>query len=241
MTTLTLMVCPHDTANNPDRWYLFAQYLSQTLAVSLSFDLALDFADFRERLPQADLVYANPADSLTLLDQGFVSLARPANLYDEVVFIANHDSVNPSIHTIQGQEIASVTTMLATKVGLRFLKRQGVQPVRVLHRDSWLGVIGSVWRGEAPFGIVYKDTFNELSDQGKCMCVHVATSDERMMFHSIVAGRKATEYQNSIGEVLLNMDTDEKGLAVLYELHIPQWLPVHPDEVETIRTLAKDG
>lgn len=237
---LTLMVCPHDTANNPDRWYLFVQYLTQKLGTSIHFDIALDFADFHERLDHADLVYANPADSLLLIDtQGFVPLVRPANVYDEVVFVANHAIENPTLESLQEATIASVESMLATCVGLRYLSQQGIEPAGIADYDSWLSVIGGVWREEASFGIIYKDTYDELSEQGKSMAHHFATSNERVAFHCILAGRKALDTQAGILQTLIGMDTDERGMDVLKELHIPQWIPVKQDEIDTIRTLGR--
>jgi hypothetical protein len=122
MSKLNLLVCPHDTAKNPERWFRFVQYLNHKLTaiseVQLHFDLSIDFNDFHGKMDKADLVYANPADTAKFLEKNFVSLVRPSNLYDEVVFISSSDHSVLNLSSLNGIPVASVATMLATKVGL---------------------------------------------------------------------------------------------------------------------------
>jgi len=35
MDSIKFLVCPHDTASNPDKWYHFAQYLTQEISNSI--------------------------------------------------------------------------------------------------------------------------------------------------------------------------------------------------------------
>lgn len=45
MSKLTLMVCPHDTAKKPERWFRFVQYLNHHLTVGVHLEISLDFND----------------------------------------------------------------------------------------------------------------------------------------------------------------------------------------------------
>jgi ABC-type phosphate/phosphonate transport system substrate-binding protein len=238
MDTLHLMVCPHDTANNPDRWYRFTQYLSRHLGTPIHFDVALDFADFHTNLNQADIVYANPSDTLLLIEQhNFVPLVRPANLYDEVVFVANNDVANPTLESLHNAPVASVTSMLATRIGLRFLKNHGIEPAEILDHDSWLSVIGSLWRQETSYGIVYKDTYDELSEQGKGMVNAFASSNEGVAFHSIVIGRNAQTREDDLRRMFLSMGNDEQGKELLHDLRITEWISSTQAEIQTIKQI----
>lgn len=237
---LTLLVCPHDTANNPERWYVFVQYLVQKLGVEVQFTIMLDFADFQEHLSNADIVYANPTDTLHLIDQrGFVALARPSNIYDEVVFVANHEISNPTLESLHEQPLSSVSSLLPTKLALHLLKARSIIPSSIENHESWLGVIGSVWRNEVPFGIVYKDTYDELSEQGKSMVHAFSTSDERVAFHNILVGRNASEKRAEMEQLLLHMHSDEQGAELLQQLHVEKWVPTTDHDMGVIRHIVE--
>ncbi|NJP06492.1 MAG: phosphate/phosphite/phosphonate ABC transporter substrate-binding protein [Chloroflexaceae bacterium] len=244
MTTLRLMVCPHDTANDPDRWYTFAQYLSQQLHkqidISVFFEISLDFQDFHEHMQSADIVYANPADTITLIDQqGGFALVRPDGHYDEVVFIANHAVDAPTLKSLQHVSIASVANLVPTKIALHMLAERSIEPQEVTHYDSWLSVIGAVWRDEVRFGLVYKDTYDELSEQGKQMTQAFLVSQEQKAFHALVLKPSAIPHRQVIESILLGMEHDEHGKEVLQELHMTHWVPIHEHEIADIRHLLQ--
>lgn len=240
MSTFHLSVCPHDTANNPERWYIFVQYLAQQLSVSIQFDISLDFQDFHASLSTADLVYANPTDTMYLIEQkGFLPIARPADMYDEVVFVASHAIDNPTLESIQGNSLASVTSLLPTKIALHILHKRSITPSEVADRESWLSVMGSIWRDEASFGVIYKDTYDELSDQGRGMAKALWTSNEKVAFHSFVLGPKLADRKAEVEQLLLGMHADEKGKNVLQELHLTKWLGIQQSELDTMKRIIE--
>ncbi len=241
MGKITLMVCPHDTANGPEGWYRLAQYLHQQLAVEVHFELALDFQDFHQHLDMADMVYVNPTDALSLIDtKGFMPLVRPLDGYDEMVFVANTDIANPELAALEGQVIATVQHVLPTNIALYLLKHHAITPAELIHHESWLSVIRSVWQNEVSYGIVYKDTYDELSEQGKAMIHPFFTSNEKMAFHTIAISPALQERQSQVADVLLAMDRDATGQDVLAELpRINKWLPVTADELTAMRHLIE--
>jgi phosphonate transport system substrate-binding protein len=240
MSTLHLLVCPHDTANNPDRWYRLAQYLSQKLEAHITFDISLDFADFHANLNQADIVYANPSDTLMLIEQhGFAALLHPANVYDEAVIVASNEVANPSIESLNGQTVASVECILATKIGLHYLASHGIKPAAIQNYESWTAVISGIWRGESQYGFIYKDTYDELSEQGKSMVSVFATTNEQVAFHNIVVGRNALALKDALTQTMAAMPTDEKGQEVLAELHFEQWVPTTQEQLDAIKRIQE--
>jgi ABC-type phosphate/phosphonate transport system substrate-binding protein len=237
--TYTLMVCPHDTASNPERWYLFVQHLAQKLDTHLQFDISLDFADFHENLSRADIVYANPSDTLKLVEAGMTAIARPANLHDEVVFVANPEIANPTLEMLQGETLASVAALQPTKLAMHLLKDRGIAPAGIQDFESWTSVISAIWRNEAKFGLLYKDTYDTLSEQGKSMVQPFFTTDEQVNFHTVLVGNNAAAQQDAIAQVLHSMHTDDHGKEVLQELHVTQWLPVTQEDVDKIRHIME--
>lgn len=238
MSKLNLMVCPHDTAKKPERWFRFVQYINHYLDVGIHLEISVDFEDFHQHLDIADLAYANPADSIYLIEkQRFSPVVRPKNLYDEVVFIAHPDISNPAIESLQGVTIATVKSMLPTKVALHMLKEHGISSTTLLDKPSWLSVVNSVSRQEALFGIVYKDTYDQLSPKTKEMVNLFAISDERTIFHSINIAATAIAHKTNIEDILLKMNTDAAGKEVLQELNIEGWCAIAPDEISKIQSL----
>jgi ABC-type phosphate/phosphonate transport system substrate-binding protein len=84
MSALELMVCPHDTAKEPDRWFRFAQYLSQRLGTPVNFSVALDFDEFHQRMAYTDIL-ANLLTTMTMDPRGIdVLQALHIEGWDEV-------------------------------------------------------------------------------------------------------------------------------------------------------------
>lgn len=240
MNKLTLMVCPHDTAKKPDRWFRFAQYLSLHTDVIVHFELAMDFQEFHQKMKDADIVYANPADTITLLANNFISVARSRNLYDEVVFIANHQLNNPSLESFQGSKLVSVRSMLATKVGLNTLESQGIKPSAVIDKPTWLAVIKAIANQEtdASLGFVYKDTYDELGEATKNLVHYISTSEQKTAFHQLVLSSKATQIQENLTSILLGMNENPKGKDILQELNIEQWIIPQQSEIDAMKQVV---
>jgi hypothetical protein len=240
MDKLNLMVCPHDTAKNPDRWFRFAQYLSLNIDQTVHLELAMDFQEFHQKMNDADIVYGNPSDTINLLKNNFISVARSSNLYDEVVFIAHPDLDNPSLESFQGSKLVSVASMLATKVGLNALETQGIKTAEVIDKPTWLAVIKAIANKEteASLGFVYKDTYEELGAATKSLVKYIATSAQKKVFHQLVLSSKATQIHKKLTSTVLEMNQNPKGKDILGELNIEQWIVPTESEIDTIKQLV---
>ncbi len=234
----TMMVCPHDTAKNPGRWYFLTQYAAMS-GYPIHLEISLDFVDFHEQLGNADLVYANPQDALRLInDRGFSAIARSSGIYDEVVFIANHKIINPSLKSLDGQALATVTSLIPTSIGLSVLDREGIRPSEIKSADTWLMVFDLVRSGQVAYGFMYKDTYNGLSEDNRKSVNAFYVSAERQVFHSMCIGPTVAEHKEQWQQALLSMHTNADGKMALEELGFEKWLPVLDNEVEGIQKLV---
>lgn len=239
MDALTLMVCPHDTVRNPEGWYRLVQYLTARLEATIHFEMSLDFADFRQGMAGADLVYANPSDGLSLIDaQQFCPLARPIDVYDEALIVAGPEGALPAIEAIHGSSIASVANLLPTKLALKALRERGITPAGVVDRDSWLSVVRSVWNGEAPFGILYRDSYEELSEQGKAMVRLLESTNERSTFHTLMARPAICDDMGALTTIMTAMRADAEGQAVLADMQLRGWQAVSDAEIARMREVV---
>ncbi len=238
MTSAMMMVCPHDTVHNPDRWFRLEQYLVQHLGIELQFELSLDFADFHENVANATLAYLNPNDCLDLRSEhGFVPLVRAAGQHDEAVFVASPDVASPTLASIAGQPLVTVTSALPTRIGLHMLHEAGIHPSALLNHDNWQAVVSAIFREEAQFGILYKDSYDHLSDQGKSMAIPFATSDAQKAFHCLSVAPSLAARAADITATLTAMHTDPAGKEVLAELEVSQWVPITDEALTAMEAL----
>lgn len=236
MSTLTLAVCPHDTVKNPEGWYRLVQYLTRKLDIDIHFEMSMDFGEFRSILDIADLAFANPTDCYYLkCERNFTPITRPVGTYDEAVFITGTTNINPSLSALHGATIATVKRLLPTKIALRMLRQQGIVPDSFVDCDSWMSVVRSVWQGDAPYGIVYGDSYDDLSESAKSMVTVFGRSNEQSAFHCFSVGPQAAYRINDFQHLLLEMEHDDGGREVLEDLHISGWQTVTENELVSMQ------
>ncbi len=239
MDRLNFMVCPHETTNNPDKWFLFAQYMSMNCSFRVGFEMSFDFADFHENLSNADLVYANPNDTVKLVrEKGYKPLAHPEGVYDEVVFVANTAVDAPNLASLNGAEIHTVTTMLPTNIGMQVLQKASIVPGQFVNQASWLGVVAAMRDNTAEYGFLYKDTYDALSDMNKESVQRFHTSEEHAAFHSLLLGPDHIDKAEEILRVLKGMHATDQGREVLSALGVTNWLPITNGEFTQMLDLA---
>lgn len=238
MEGLTLSVCPHDTVRNSEGWFRFVQYLTQHVGLEVHFSLSLDFADFHSRFAACDLVYANPSDALTLIDgHGFTPLARPMATFDEALVVAGAGVPAVGLEALAGAPVATVKGLLPTKLALRLLSQKGVAAGDFVERDSWLSVVRAVWGGEAPYGFLYRDAYDELSPQGKAMVQVIAATNEGCAFHMLCGGPLLGARAARLVAALTGMADEPAGQELLRELHMPGWQAVDADNLVRMREI----
>lgn len=238
MSKLNLMICPHDTAKDPDKWFRFLQYLNHNLDFVVHFTISLDFKEFHDRLSTADIVYANPADGVHLAkEHQFIPIVRSTNLFDEVVFIANPNLNNPSLQSYQGSKVVTVSSMV-TNLATSILQRQDIVPAELVNKESWMGVVNAVVKDEVSLGFVYKDTYDELSAKTKEMITEIATSTEHRAFHALYISPKAEDHAQAISSALQKMHLDPMGQDVLKELNIEAWESISADALQSLFAIA---
>lgn len=237
MSKLKLMVCPHDTAKNPERWFLFAQYLSHHLPQVVHFEQSLDFTEFQACMAQADLVYANPQHALTLAEKhGFLPLARAANLYDEAVLVTCAEcEANPA--DFHQASVATVPSMLVTQVALKSLARAGIAPKTLHPATHWMGVVHAIYKGEARFGILYKDFYQDMSKLSRQQVRVVGETAEKSVYHCFMLAPQHAKTLEPIRQVLLEMADDARGQPILQALHMERLIAVSNEDLEFLRIL----
>jgi len=233
MEHLKLMVCPHDTAKNPENWFNFAQYLTQTIHHSFLFEKSLDFPDFHNQLTSSALVYANPQDSVKLIrEHGYLPVARPSNLSDEIIFVANKNMQAPKVTDLTDKTVASVNSMMVTRVGIKCLLENNIKPLNIDHKESWMAVVKSIFRNEAEYGMIYKDFYEGLNGLSKSGLQKIGETSDGTIHHNLLTSPVLKNSMTDIQTCLLQMHQhNDKSHEILTALHIDKFMPVSIDEI----------
>ena len=241
----TMMVCPHDTAKNPERWFVFAQYLSQNLphdagdVFSVRFLQSLDFAEFQSGMAAADIIYANPQHALQLAEKhGFVPVARAGNLYDEAVIVTCADC-DAQLADMQQASVSTVTSMLVTQVALKSLARQDVAPGELMPAATWMAVVQSIYKGDVRFGILYKDFYTGMSALSRKQIKVLGETQEHSVHHCFMLAPQHTAKLDVVRQTLLDMALNSRGTSILAELGMDSLLAMPLAELEAIRALKQ--
>lgn len=233
---LKVAVCPHDSTKNKVNWLYFITYLSEKVGVDLTMEQCFDFECYYESFPHVDMTYSNPLDALKIhRERGFIPVAGNDN-YDEVVIVAGKKA-EPKLEAINGSKVLCVKNQFATYLGMKILSRLGVD-YHLEYRDSWQSVLNGVSKGEAPYGFLYKDFWDQLSDLSKREVVPVYESDERLSSHLIMLAPELQQYRGLILEALEEMPRDDKGAKIMRDLRISRWYPV--DSLEYLEKLIQE-
>lgn len=233
MNSIKLMVCPHDTAKNPENWYNVAQYLTQNITSSVLFEKSIDFPDFHEKLTSSGLIYANPQDSLRLIkEHAYIPIARPSNLSDEIIFIAKTGLETPKVDDLANKTVISVDSMMVTKVGLKCLLDHNISPSHIDSKPSWMAVVKSIFRGEADYAMVYKDFYEGLNGLSRSGLQKIGETSDGTIHHNLLISPALAESTDLIQRCLTQMhEHSERSQELLSALNIEKFIPISEDEI----------
>ena len=243
MNDVKFMVCPHDTASDPDKWFQLAQFLSKKLNASIQFHKCLDFTEFHEQLKTGSLIYANPQDSLRLIkEDGYTAIARASNLFDEITFIARDDVDNPKMGDFQNEVVVSVNSMMVTRVGAKYLLDRSIVPKQIQSKSSWMAVVKGIYRGEDKFGLVYKDFYDGLNALTKSGFKTVGQTADGTIHHSVLVSPELKGEATRIQQCLVSMhQLDDRGQQVLDGLGVTRFISVDEGDILQFESLLALG
>ena len=235
---MRVAICPHDSTKNRVKWIYFLTYLSSKVGVDLAMEQCFDFTCYYEVIDHMDLVYANPLDALMLFkEKHFIPVAGNDN-YDEVVLICS-EGQEPKLEAVI--KVGAVENQFATFLGLKILMDRGVKP-EVVYMDSWQKVLSAVAKGEIPYGILYKDFWDQVSDLSKRGVEEIFVSDERLFSHVVMVSPEMKQYRDPILWALKDMPSDPEGKKILEDLRISTWYEVKSlDPLEKLVEEVKHG
>ncbi|MGB9670350.1 MAG: PhnD/SsuA/transferrin family substrate-binding protein [Halothiobacillaceae bacterium] len=95
----------------------------------------------------------------------------------------------------------------------------------------------ALYKGEARFGILYKDFYEGMSKLSRKQVRVVSETAEHSVYHCFMLAPQHDDQLDALRAILLDMADDERGAVILRDLHMDRLVRVQPDDLGVIRNL----
>jgi len=224
-----MSVSPDFSPDHIAGWYIFNTYLQRQLNIPIHLELYNNFDEQRKAISnnEIDLIFSNPFDaSMLVREKGFTAIAAPKDSSDEAVIATRADSPIKKIEELtEGTRIAATDDPDVNMMGMIMLEPADLNSsnTTVSIVDSYPLVAKQLLQGNADIGFFLDESFDSLSNFVKEQLSPLIRSEIYVIRHTMLAGPKLQEHHQTIKEVLLNMQNDEKGPGVLKSLGLAAW------------------
>ncbi|MDP4300979.1 phosphate/phosphite/phosphonate ABC transporter substrate-binding protein [Leptothrix discophora] len=237
--TLQLTVSPDFSPDHIAGWYVFNTWLQRRLGERIHLELFENFDAQRAAIEadRIDLIYANPYDAAMLVRQkGFVALAAPRNLPDEVVIAVPVDASAQQVEDLKpGTRLAVTSDPVVNLIGMITLASADLNASTTLTQmvGSYVLVAKLLLQGKADAGFFLSRAWHSLSPVVRRQLRPLVTSDIGDVRHVLLAGPRAAHLLAPLRELLPTMDEPgADGRAVLEALGLEGFMAQDAEATE---------
>lgn len=231
-------VSPDFTPDHLSGWYIFNTWLQKHTGAAIHLEMYDDFQSQREAIQadKIDLIYANPFDAAMLVrEKGFLPLVKAEGAADEALIVVSAESnVNAVEDLSAGTRVAFTDDPDVRLMGMIMLEPGDLDNDNVIAvpADNYVLVAKHLLKAEADVGIFLAEAYDGLSAMIKKQLKILVRSQISVIHHALMIGPKLQGRREEIQELLVNMQTDEKGPGVLESLGFKAWQKVDDEEME---------
>jgi phosphonate transport system substrate-binding protein len=237
--TLQLSVSPDFSPDHIAGWYVFNTWLQRRLGERIHLELFENFESQRAAIEadRIDLIYANPYDAAMLVRQkGYVALAAPRNLPDEVVIAVPSDSPVARVEDLRaGSRLAVTSDPVVNLLGMITLASADLSGANTVQQmvGSYVLVAKQLVQGKADAGFFLARAYNSLSPVIRRQLKALVTSEIGDVRHVLLAGPRAAHLLAPLRELLPTMDAPgSDGGAVLQALGLEGFMAQDAEATE---------
>lgn len=236
--TFNLTVSPDFAPERISGWYIFNTWLQKETGKSVHLELYDDFASQRADIARGkvDLIYANPSDAAFLVrEHGFVGVARPLGVTDEVVVAVADESPYAAVEDLRpGTRIAATDHPDIRMMGMILLEPADLGRDTTTQREcaTYVLVAKALLTGQADVGFFLKAAYDDLASSTKKRLRPLVTSQIQVVRHGLLAGTKAVPHVSALRHALLGMTDSPKGRDALANLGFTGWENFEQEDVE---------
>ncbi len=229
------LIAPDFSPENFAGWHMFNTLLQKRSGKSLHLITPASHDEQEQELADKEiaLIYANPFDASKLIrEDGFVPLVRPVGKMDEMVIVSSSKSEIATMEDIPAKIKVAVTDNRDVKlIGLRLLEAVDISEddVEFVTTENYQAAARNVIQGKTDLAFFMAETFASLSRLTKTQLNMLIESDLAEISH-VVLVKDGFEHASELQQVMLSLNDDEDGKAVLSELGIPDGFEVLEEE-----------
>lgn len=223
---------------SPERfagWHLLNTLLQKRAGLAIHLTTPTSHAEQEELIEGGDIkiVYANPFDATKMIrEQGYRAIARPVGKCNEMVITS---SANADIKTLDdvkaGMTIAMADNRDVKLIGMRLLEAVDLteNDVKFEITDTYQAAARLLIQDKAQVAFFISEVFAGLSNLTKSQLHVLIQSDIATLTHVVLVKEDFAE-ADTLQNVLLSLDKDEDGKAVLKELGLDAGFEVMSEE-----------
>lgn len=226
--TLNFVIAPDFSPERLAGWHMLNTCLQKKAGISIHLHTPASAKEQAQLIAEgkADLLYANPFDSASMIrDAGYLSIARPLSLANEVVIAAKSDSAIQALEELQpGTRIALTDNKDVKLIGLRLLEVADIadQDIDWHITDSYQAAARQVLKGDADVCFMLASVYHSLSRLTKEQLKPLVESRLDDISHVILLNKNQEDKKDILQSIFQSLPSRPEGQAILDELGIPK-------------------
>ena len=233
-----MTVSPDFTPDHISGWYIFNTWLQKSLGVDIHLELYDSFEQQRAAIlsDQVDLIYANPYDAAMLVrEKGFLPIVKPQRSSDEAIIAVHVDNPAQQVEDLRaGMAIAATDdpdVNLICDIMLEPAELNANNTQRSI-KNTYPLVAKALIQHQVDLGFFLVEAFNSLSNLTRRELRPLVTSQIQVIHHALLAGPRLAEKQDTLRDLMIDMEQDTKGSGVLRTLGYKAWELMDNEEME---------
>ncbi|MDO4427624.1 MAG: PhnD/SsuA/transferrin family substrate-binding protein [Moraxella sp.] len=223
---------------SPERfagWHLLNTLLQKRSDLAVHLTTPASHAEQSDLLAKGDiaLIYANPFDAAKMIrEQGYKAIARPVGKSDEMVIASSAKGEIKTLDDLKkGATIAMADNRDVKLIGMRLLEAVdlGEDDVKFDIVETYQAAARALIAGKADAAFFIAEVFETLSNLTKSQLNVLIESNIATISH-VVLVKEGFEHTDTLTDVLLSLNKDADGQAVLNELGMPEGFEAMQEE-----------
>lgn len=215
---------------SPERfagWHMFNTVLQKRSDVAVHLVTPASHAEQDQAITTDNIsvIYANPFDAAKLVrEHGYRAIARPIAKANEMVIASSAKGDIKTLDDVKsGQTVVMADNQDVLLIGLRLLEAVDIteSDLKFDITETYQAAARHVIQGKADIAFFIAEIYHGLSNLTKSQMNVLIESDLAEISHVILV-KDNFEKAKEIEQVILSLQNDDEGKAVLTELGIPQ-------------------
>ena len=236
--THNFLIAPDFSPERFAGWHMFNTLLQKRADIAVHLVTPASHSEQEQILNKemVSVIYANPFDAARLIrEKGYRAIARPIGKANEMVIASAANSEIKTLDDVKkGQTVAMADNQDVFLIGMRLLEAVDIADGDLLVdvTETYQAAARHVIQGKADIAFFISEIYHGLSKLTKSQLNVLIESDLAEISH-IVLVKSDFERASDIEQVILSLQNDAEGQAVLNELGFTQgFKPMSEEEAE---------